>query len=34
MSYFARHVFLCTNQRAEGESCCNALGASEALDHA
>lgn len=28
------HVFLCTNQRAEGESCCNALGASEALDHA
>ena len=34
MSYFARHVFLCTNQRAEGETCCNALGASQALDHA
>jgi (2Fe-2S) ferredoxin len=22
MSYFQRHVFFCTNQRAEGEACC------------
>jgi (2Fe-2S) ferredoxin len=22
MSYFERHVFFCTNQRAEGEACC------------
>ncbi|WP_137935856.1 NAD(P)H-dependent oxidoreductase subunit E [Chitinivorax sp. B] len=29
MSYFKHHVFFCTNQRAEGETCCNARGASE-----
>ena len=23
MSYFKHHVFFCTNQRAEGETCCN-----------
>jgi len=23
MSYFRHHVFFCTNQRAEGETCCN-----------
>ena len=34
MSYFERHVFLCTNQRDEGEMCCNTCGASEALNHA
>jgi (2Fe-2S) ferredoxin len=28
MSYYQYHVFICTNQRPEGESCCNALGAS------
>ncbi|MBB5020212.1 (2Fe-2S) ferredoxin [Chitinivorax tropicus] len=29
MSYFKHHVFFCTNQRASGETCCNARGASE-----
>ena len=29
MSYFQHHVFFCCNQRAEGETCCNAQGASE-----
>lgn len=23
MSYFKHHVFICCNQRAEGEACCN-----------
>jgi len=23
MSYFRHHVFFCTNQRAEGDTCCN-----------
>ncbi len=27
MSYYHKHVFFCTNQRAEGETCCNNLGA-------
>ncbi|MBV1775194.1 (2Fe-2S) ferredoxin domain-containing protein [Burkholderiaceae bacterium DAT-1] len=27
-AYFKHHVFICTNQRLEGESCCNAMGAS------
>jgi len=27
MSYYKHHVFFCTNQRAPGEDCCNALGA-------
>ncbi len=29
MSYFKRHVFFCTNQRANGEACCQNHGASE-----
>ena len=29
MSYFQHHVFFCCNQRAEGESSCNNLGASK-----
>ena len=29
MSYYKHHVFFCCNQRAEGETCCNAQGASE-----
>ncbi|GGY13575.1 (2Fe-2S) ferredoxin domain-containing protein [Paludibacterium paludis] len=31
MSYFEKHVFICCNQRAEGEGCCNNFGASELL---
>jgi (2Fe-2S) ferredoxin len=27
MSHFNHHVFFCTNQRANGESCCNDHGA-------
>jgi (2Fe-2S) ferredoxin len=27
MSFYKYHVFFCTNQRAAGETCCNALGA-------
>lgn len=27
MSHFKYHVFFCTNQRAEGETCCHARGA-------
>ena len=30
MSYFKHHVFFCCNQRAEGEGCCNNLGATAA----
>jgi len=29
MSYFKHHVFFCTNQRPNGEACCNDLGASD-----
>ena len=29
MSYFQHHVFFCTNQRANGESCCNDHAANE-----
>ena len=29
MSHFQHHVFFCTNQRAEGEGCCNNHGASD-----
>ena len=29
MSYFKHHVFICCNQRPEGETCCNARGGSE-----
>jgi Ferredoxin len=34
MSYFKHHVFFCCNQRADGESCCNDLGATEAQTYA
>jgi (2Fe-2S) ferredoxin len=34
MSYFHKHVFFCTNQRAEGETCCNNLGAQRLRDYA
>ena len=34
MSHFKHHVFFCCNQRAPGESCCNALGASELQTYA
>lgn len=30
--YFAHHIFFCTNQRKEGESCCASLGAQAAFD--
>lgn len=31
MGFYDKHVFICCNQRAEGEACCNNLGASELL---
>ncbi|HEY9100705.1 (2Fe-2S) ferredoxin domain-containing protein [Chitinimonas sp.] len=34
MSYFKHHVFFCTNQRPNGESCCNDFGASEMHSYA
>ena len=34
MSYFKHHVFFCCNQRADGEPCCNDLGAAEAHAYA
>ena len=34
MSHFKRHVFFCTNQRANGEACCQNHGASEVRDYA
>ena len=34
MSYFQHHVFICTNQRENGESCCNSVGGSEAFAYA
>ncbi len=34
MSYFKHHVFFCCNQRGEGETCCNAVGASEMQTYA
>jgi (2Fe-2S) ferredoxin len=34
MSYFRHHVFFCCNQRADGETCCNSLGASKAQTYA
>ena len=33
MSYFAKHVFFCTNQREAGESCCNNFRAQEMRDY-
>lgn len=34
MSYFSKHVFFCTNQRAPGEPCCNNSCASTMRDYA
>ena len=33
MSYYDKHVFFCTNQRAPGESCCNNFGAQRLRDY-
>lgn len=33
MSYFAHHVFFCTNQREGGQQCCNQCGAQDARDY-
>jgi (2Fe-2S) ferredoxin len=33
MSYFAHHVFFCTNQREDGSQCCSQCGAVEARDY-
>jgi (2Fe-2S) ferredoxin len=33
MSYYRHHVFICCNQRAPGESCCNNHGASDLLGY-
>ena len=33
MSYFDKHVFFCTNQRKDGEDCCNNHGAEKARDY-
>jgi (2Fe-2S) ferredoxin len=34
MSYYAKHVFFCCNQRDGGRVCCNDKGASEIRDYA
>ncbi|MCE1171889.1 ferredoxin [Azovibrio restrictus] len=34
MSHFKKHVFICCNQRPEGESCCNNQGATEMFQYA
>lgn len=33
MNYFDKHVFFCTNQRTDGEACCNDLGAQKMRDY-
>ena len=33
MSYYRHHVFICLNQRDNGEACCAPLGAQAAFDH-
>jgi (2Fe-2S) ferredoxin len=33
MSYYRHHVFICCNQRAAGETSCNALGSGTLLDY-
>ena len=33
MSYYAHHVFFCTNQREGGEACCNNHGAQKMRDY-
>lgn len=34
MSYYQKHVFICTNQRDGGRQCCANQGARELLDYA
>ena len=34
MTYYARHVFFCCNQRPEGEQCCNNNGSQKMRDYA
>ena len=31
--YYARHIFFCINERANGDNCCAQHGAQEAFDH-
>jgi (2Fe-2S) ferredoxin len=33
MSYYARHIFFCLNQRDNGENCCAQHGAQIGFDH-
>jgi len=33
MSYFTHHVFFCTNQRENGEACCNNFNAQKMRDY-
>jgi len=33
MSYYRHHVFVCCNQRAPGETCCNDCGSSQMLGY-
>jgi (2Fe-2S) ferredoxin len=33
MSHFTHHVFFCTNQRADGEACCNNFNAQNMRDY-
>lgn len=33
MSFFAKHVFFCTNQREPGEACCNNFNAQKMRDY-
>lgn len=34
MSYYKYHVFVCVNQREDGEACCNNLGGQKMRDYA
>jgi (2Fe-2S) ferredoxin len=34
MSYYQRHMFICTNQRDNGEACCAQANAQAMVDHA
>lgn len=34
MSYYRHHVFFCTNERGEGEGCCQDFGARQMRDYA
>lgn len=34
MSYYQRHIFFCTNQRADGSACCEQHGAQALRDYA